>query len=876
MNKERAAETGLPLTPEERNRVLIEWNRTKVEYPKESCLHDLFESQAARTPDSIAVLFGEMSLSYGELNRRANHLARQLRAAGVSPDSIVGLCVERSFDLVIGVLGILKAGGAYLPLDIAYPRDRLAFMLEDTRAPVLLTQRALVAQLPPHRAKLICLDEVAAEGPAENPISGAKPNHLAYVIYTSGSTGKPKGVLLEHRSAVNLITSILRDPGFTEQDVMLSVTTLSFDIATAELFLPLCSGGKLVVASRKVATDGAKLLALLNSCKATFLQPTPVTWQMLLDAGWPGSPQLKMICTGEPLPRELAARLLPKGASLWNLYGPTETTIWSTGCQVTSSDVPISIGKPLANTQTYILDPHLQPVPVGTPGELYLGGDGLARGYLNRPELTAEKFVPNPFVAVDGSARLYRTGDLARWWPDGTIECLGRIDHQVKLRGFRIELGEIEAVLDSHPAVSKSTVIARDDMRGEKRLVAYYIAATGKRTNIDELRRFLKDRLPDHMVPSVFVVLPEFPMTPNRKIDRKALPEPDLKRPDLGCEYVAPLTETEKEVCRIWSDTLEVERIGIHDNFFDLGGHSLVVLRTISLINDRFKSDLPPVALFECPTVASLCALLESQRPNQAAVSALENPKSVPPPEASKADLAVLASIVAQRRDPLARAASKRQYRMRESRICRWILAPSYRIGSERVRSLVQYLILKLEGGELFTVTLRKLYAKYHEIQIGDYSEQCFDVNRMQRKTKIGRYTGIYPTVVIQTADHPRNTISTNALFYHPALKFAEGYALPRVELQIGNDVFIGHNAMILYPTKRIGDGAVIAAGSVVVEDVPPYAIVGGYPARVLRYRFSRHMIEELLKSRWWEASLEELEPVKGNFARPLEGDTIR
>jgi len=602
------------LTSVQRHQLLVEWNRTASDYPRDRCIHELFEAQVARIPDAVALTFEDQQLTYRELNRRANHLARQLRAAGVGPDYIIGLCVERSLNLVIGVLGVLKAGGAYLPLDIAYPKDRLAFMLEDTQAPVLLTQRALVSQLPPHRAKLICLDEQTVNGLAENPVSGAKPNHLTYVIYTSGSTGKPKGVLLEHRSAVNLITSILRNPGFTDQDVMLSVTTLSFDIATAELFLPLCSGGKLVLASREVASDGTKLLALLNSCKATFLQPTPVTWQMLLEAGWDGSPQLKMISTGEPLTRELAARLLPKGAGLWNLYGPTETTIWSTGCQITWEDGPISIGRPVSNTQAYILDARQQPVPIGVPGELCLGGDGLARGYLNRPELTAEKFVSSPFAAIDGSARLYRTGDFARWRADGTIECLGRIDHQVKLRGYRIELGEIESALRVHEGVKDVVVLVHENVPGDKRLVAYLLVKGTEPPKAAELRDLLKARLPEYMVPSAFVTLDRFPLTPNGKLDRKALPAPDLARPELGKAFVAPRTPTEQVVAAIWSQILGLEQVGVHDNFFDLGGHSLSATRIISRLHAAFDLNLPLRSLFEAPTVASLATYVETMR----------------------------------------------------------------------------------------------------------------------------------------------------------------------------------------------------------------------------------------------------------------------
>jgi amino acid adenylation domain-containing protein len=867
------------LTVEERQQILVEWNNTRRDYPTNVLLHELFEAQAARTPDAVAVVFQNQQLTYRELDNRANYLACQLGSAGVGPNQLVGIYVERSLEMVIGLLGILKAGGAYVPMDPAFPAERLGFMVEDAKMPVIVTQESLIAALPSHRAKVIALDVPTDHlSDIESAIRKPTSADLAYVIFTSGSTGRPKGVQIPHRAIVNLLNSMRREPGLTSQDVMLSVTTLSFDIAALDLFLPLTTGATAAIVSREKSFDGSLLKRELERVNATVMQATPVTWRLLLEAGWRGNPKLKILVGGEAVPRELVNQLVPLCGSLWNCYGPTETTIWSTTTRLEEGTGSVSIGRPIDNTSVYIVNADMQLQPVGVSGELLIGGAGLANGYLDRPELSAEKFIPNQFAAMDSLARLYRTGDLAKWRQDGMIECLGRIDHQVKLRGFRIELGEIEAVLDSHPSVRKSAVIAREDPRGEKRLLAYYVVESGKETGIGDMRRFLEQKLPYYMVPSILVILPELPLTPNRKIDRKALPEPDHERPDLGSEYVAPRTDTERELCRIWSDLLKVENISIFDNFFDLGGHSLMVLRAISSINNIFKSDLAPVVLFEHPTVAKLSPFFEAKNPEleKAAVSLSENPEKKELLERAKDDLALIAAVVAHRSDRSSLVGAGRPYRMRESWICRQLLAPLYRIKRKSFRSLLQRLILKLEGGEGFTVTLRKLYAEYHNLDIGDYSTGVFDVSRMQPKTKIGRYTSIYPTVVFQNADHPRNTISTHALFYHPAFRFAGGYELPRVELQVGNDVWIGHNAMILYPTKKIGDGAVIAAGSFVVEDVPPYAIVGGYPARILRYRFSKEKIEELLKSRWWEASLEELEPVKGHFAHPLEGDKIR
>ncbi|OUL34271.1 non-ribosomal peptide synthetase [Nostoc sp. T09] len=467
----------LPLLSVNEQNLLAAWNNTTATYPENLCIHQLFEAQVEKTPEAIAVVFEGQQLTYQELNQRANQLAHHLQSLGIGPEALVGLCVERCLEMVVGVLAILKAGGAYLPLDYTYPQERLAFMLQDAQIPVLLTQKHLQNSLPQHQAQIIYLDAnwQSNQAPLPNPSSNVTPDNLAYLIYTSGSTGQPKGVQIEHRNAVNLLYSIQQAPGLTAKDTLLSVTSLSFDIAVSEIFLPLSVGAKLVLASRAAAADGNQLLKLLTTHNVTFMQPTPITWRLLLAAGWQGSPQLKMISTGEALPRELANQLLPQGAALWNLYGPTETTIWATGCQVTTGDKPISIGRPIGNTQTYILDSHLQPVPIGIPGELYIGGSGLARGYLNRPDLTNERFIPNPFSA-DPQSRLYKTGDLVRYLPNGEIEYLGRIDYQVKVRGFRIELGEIEAVMAQHPAVQEAVVVVREDIPEDKTLVGYLIA----------------------------------------------------------------------------------------------------------------------------------------------------------------------------------------------------------------------------------------------------------------------------------------------------------------------------------------------------------------------------------------------------------------
>ncbi len=611
------------LSEAEQQQLLVEWNNTFAEYPQSQCIHQLFEAQVEQTPDAVAVVFEDSTLTYRQLNSRANQLAHHLQALGVGPEVLVGICVERSLDMLVGLLGILKAGGAYVPLDPAYPSERLSFMLEDSQAPVLLTQQRLVTLLPTSGTHVVCLDadwQAIAQNSHTNPTSNVTGNNLAYAIYTSGSTGKPKGVQVLNGGVVNFLTSMRHCPGLTEQDTLLSVTTLSFDIAALELFLPLIVGARVVLVSREVAADGSQLLERLNDCGATLMQATPATWRLLLAAGWSGSPQLKILCGGEALPRELANQLLAKGASLWNLYGPTEATIWSTIYQVDNTDGSVSIGRPIANTQIYLLDEQLQPVPVGVPGELYIGGAGLARGYLNRPELTAQRFIAHP-VSDEPAARLYKTGDLARYFRDGNIEYLGRIDHQVKLRGFRIELGEIEAVLSQHPVVQQGVVVVREDSPGNQQLVAYLVPHPEQAApTASELRQFLKQQLPEYMVPSAFVTLDSLPLTPNGKVDRKALPSPEGLRLELAAAYVAPQTELEQMIATVWQEVLRVEKVGMHDNFFDLGGHSLLVVQVHSKLQEILKRNFLMTEMFKYPTISSLVEYLTPKQAEETPV----------------------------------------------------------------------------------------------------------------------------------------------------------------------------------------------------------------------------------------------------------------
>jgi len=812
-------------------KLLENWNNTQADYPNQ-CIHQLIESQVKRTPDNIAISFDNNSLTYQELNSRANQLARYLQTLGVEPDALVGICVERSLDMVIGLLGILKAGGAYIPLDPSYPQERLAFMLEDSQCKVLLSDSEQLVRLPEHQAKVVCLDtdtETIAQYSKENPESEVAPDNLAYIIYTSGSTGKPKGVQISHQALVNFLTSMSQAPGLIQEDVLLAVTTISFDIAGLELYLPMIVGACVVLVTREVASDATRLIKVIEQSGATVMQATPATWRMLLAAGWQGCSTLKILCGGEAMSKELADQLLARSSSVWNMYGPTETTVWSAVHRVEFGNTCVPIGRPIANTKIYLVDPErnqnddqLQLVPLGEPGELLIGGVGLARGYLNRPELTNDKFIRDPFSNEPG-AHLYRTGDLARYLPDGTIQCLGRIDHQVKIRGFRIELGEIESALYQHPGIKEAVVTAIDEDFGEKRLVAYLLtdlnvervqlqssclvewdgghavtvatvdlsprgiclvdvptawkqgqqlclhlqlpgvkeklklegtlawreqehagvlfqatpveqallnqgikhilqteglvvkdmrrtepriplkstclakfksgqtlelttqniscggirliasnhskqsqgktvdfwqegqrlqlklqlpgiqdefwlrgtviwhfgesaglvfdAAQPQAAHIPQsidyiietqglslahLRSFLKEKLPDYMLPSAFVLMDTLPLTPNLKVDRKALPAPNQAELVLMDKFVAPRTPMEQQLFQIWIEVLKITRVGIHDNFFELGGHSLLTAQLLSQIRETFRVELPLLSLFEAPTIAEL------------------------------------------------------------------------------------------------------------------------------------------------------------------------------------------------------------------------------------------------------------------------------
>ncbi|MFB2973198.1 amino acid adenylation domain-containing protein [Aerosakkonema sp. BLCC-F183] len=611
------------LTQTEQQTLLVDWNTTS-NYPVDVCLHQLFEAQVEQTPQNIAVVFGEQQLTYRELNAKANCLAHYLQSQGVKSETKVGICLERSLEMVIGILGILKAGATYVPLDPAYPKERLAFILEDAQIEILLTQQELTATLPERSAKLICIDtdweSISRESTSNPNHSILTPENLCYVIYTSGSTGQPKGVLITHGNVVRLFKATQSWFDFNQSDVWTLFHSYAFDFSVWELWGALIYGGKLIVVPYWVSRSPETFYELLCQQQVTVLNQTPSAFRQIMqvDESSENAKDLNLrlvIFGGEALDIQSLKPWFDRHSDnfpqLVNMYGITETTVHATYRPLTIADLNSSssvIGRPIPDLQIYLLDKHQQPVPIGVPGEMYVGGAGLAREYLNRPELTTEKFISNPFIkSKDRSQldRLYKTGDLARYLPDGNIEFLGRIDRQVKIRGFRIELGEIEALLNQHPAVRETVVLAREDRPGEKYLVAYIFPHQQQTPSICELRNYLKQQLPDYMVPSAFVILEALPLTVNGKVDTVVLPIPDKVRPELERTFVAPRTPEEKIFTEIWQQVLRLEKVGIHDNFFEIGGDSILSIQAIAKAK-QFGLQLTPKQMFEYQTIAEL------------------------------------------------------------------------------------------------------------------------------------------------------------------------------------------------------------------------------------------------------------------------------
>jgi amino acid adenylation domain-containing protein/non-ribosomal peptide synthase protein (TIGR01720 family) len=626
----------LPLLPEpERHQVLVDWNQTDTDYPSDRCIHELFEDQVERRPGAMAVEFDGEQLTYRQLNARANRLAHYLKTQGVGPETLVGLCVERSVEMVVGLLSILKAGGAYVPLDPSYPLERLLGMVEDAQAPLILTQERLGITLGDNHSRVV--DIISAEAASrseseQNPHNRVSGNGLAYTIFTSGSTGRPKGAMNTHDGIRNRLLWMQEAYRLCTDDRVLQKTPFSFDVSVWEFFWPLITGACLVVARPEGHKDPEYLADLISSERITTIHFVPSMLRAFVEAGPLDrcTALRRVICSGEALPADLAAQFVEEHpAELHNLYGPTEAAVdvsyWD--CRSRQMSI-VPIGRPIANTRLYILDRSMSPVPIGVPGELYIGGAGLARGYLNRPDLTAEKFVPNPFSRTDGE-RLYRTGDLCRYLPDGNIEFLGRLDHQVKIRGFRIELGEIESVLLDHPSVREAVVLAREAESGEKRLVAYVAGDEGA-IDLSLLREHLRSKLPEYMVPSAFMVLDSLPLSSNGKIDRKALPAPDPSRRDVETGYEAPQTAAEEKLVEIWKSALRLDEIGIHDNFFEIGGDSIIGIQIISRANQAGLR-LTPRQVFQHQTIHDLAAAAGTHQPLRSEQGAVAGPAPLTP-----------------------------------------------------------------------------------------------------------------------------------------------------------------------------------------------------------------------------------------------------
>jgi amino acid adenylation domain-containing protein len=597
------------LAQTERRQILEEWNDTGRNYPKGSNLNRLFQDQVERAPEAVAVSFQGAHLSYRELNRQANQMANYLRGLGVGPEAVVAICLPRSLDMVVALLGILKAGGAYLPLDPAYPAQRLNLMLRDSGSQALITESGLAGLFDPFGARVICADRdraIIGRQDDSQPAIKVTPDNLAYVIYTSGSTGEPKGVEITHSGLLNLIAWHQSAYSVTAKDKATQLAGQSFDASVWELWPYLTAGASIHIPDDAIRSSAERLAEWLAAEQITIcFLPTPLA-EAILGQESVSNLALRALLTGGDKLHKSPGKQLP--FTLVNHYGPTEDTVVTTRFEVNagnSNGAAPPIGRPISNKQIYILDSHLRPVPIGVPGELYIGGAGLARGYRGRQELTACKFIPNPFSQEPG-ARLYATGDLVRYLSDGNVEFLGRNDNQVKIRGFRIELGEIEAALGKHPAISEALVIAREDAPGDKRLVAYVVLKPGKTIGPSELRPYLRERLPDYMLPSAFVSLDEMPLTQNGKVDRKRLPKPDRLRRESGESFIAPATELERAIAAVWQDVLQVDRVARHDNFFDMGGHSLLMVQVHSRLQQALNKELSMIELFKFPTVNSL------------------------------------------------------------------------------------------------------------------------------------------------------------------------------------------------------------------------------------------------------------------------------
>ncbi|MEO1764978.1 MAG: non-ribosomal peptide synthetase, partial [Cyanobacteria bacterium J06629_18] len=613
-----------------RHKILVEWNQTQLDYPSDKCIHQLFEEQVAKTPDAVAIIWKDQQLTYQQLDNRANQLANYLQTLGIKPDSKVGICIERCLEMVVGILGILKAGGAYVPLDPAYPQERLSHMLNDSGVSVLLTTENLLSQIPDNKARQICLDrdwdKLISQQSQQPPHSDVKSNNLAYIIYTSGSTGKSKGVMIEHNSLVNFTTTATKEYQINNNDRILQFASISFDVAVEEMYISLTNGATLILRTNDFLTSGSQMLQKCNQWGITVLDLPTAYWHQIASdlannqSHHKSSLRLVIIGGEAVIPEKVRTWYefckSQKSPELINVYGPTEATVVVTKCKLSESInqdsglAEMTIGRPFGNVKIYILDSCLNPVPIGVPGELHIGGVCLARGYHNRPDLTEQKFIPDPF---NPGMRMYKSGDLARFLSNGNIDFLGRIDHQVKIRGFRIELGEIETVLNQHFSVKQAIVIPTEYDAGDKRLIGYIVPKDSQVATTKELKDFLKTKLPDYMVPSGFVFLDALPLTPNDKVDRKALPLPDKSNLNLQQDYLAANTDIESKLVTLWEQAFAIQPIGIQDDFFDLGGNSLMATSMVAEIENLFDKKFNQAIFFQAPTIQQLAQLVSQE-----------------------------------------------------------------------------------------------------------------------------------------------------------------------------------------------------------------------------------------------------------------------
>jgi amino acid adenylation domain-containing protein len=605
------------LTEKEAHQVLTEWNQTKTDYPKNLCVHQVFEEQVKKTPDAPAVEFNRQQLTYSQLNEKANKLARVLLKHGAGEDKIIAIFLERGLDLPVTMLAVSKTGSTYLPIDPIFPKARLETILADAGPVVLVTQSSLVHSLPQTTAELVFVDDQSILGKEQGDNLGlGNPMKPLYILYTSGSTGKPKGVPIKQHSVVNLLKSMTGKLEVGKDDILFSITTISFDIAELEIYGPLITGAKVVIGSHETAMNTELLMKALDEYNVTVFQATPATFKMLVRSSWKGKKDMRIVCGGEALSKELVSELMPRCKEVWNGYGPTETAIYSVVKKISPTELAgdgyVPIGRPVDNTKLYVLNKKMVPVSVGLTGELYIGGDGLSPGYFNLPEKTAQQFIPDPFSEEPGQL-LYKTGDLVRYQPDGNMVYLNRADSQVKIRGFRIELGDIESALSRFEGIAENVVVVRQDSTGEKMLVAYFIPKDGSVLDTQEMRRHLKELLPEYMIPGAFVKMEKFPLTATNKVDRKALPEPDINSDVHIKEYAAPVTSTEKKLAAIWASTLKQSKVGIHDNFFEIGGHSMIAVSLILKIEKELGVRLPLATLFERSTIHLLGEIIDEK-----------------------------------------------------------------------------------------------------------------------------------------------------------------------------------------------------------------------------------------------------------------------